>query len=149
MGAGHVAKPTAHLACLVGFKVIVIDDRPEFANKVRFPEAEVRVVKDFSQALDSASIDKDTFIAIFTRDHAYDRLVLEQALKTRAGYIGLMGSQKKRDAIYQSLLNQGFSSQDIARVHCPIGIPMEAETPEELAVSIVGELINERAKQQE
>ena len=147
LGAGHVAIPIARLAASVGFKVIVIDDRAEFASSDRFPEAaEVRVIEDFNRAFDPDSIDQDDFIAIFTRGHRYDKEVVEQALKTKAGYIGLMGSKKKRDAIYQALRENGFSDADLARVHCPIGIPLAAETPEELAVSIVGELINERAR---
>lgn len=148
LGAGHVAKPTAHLAALMGFRVVVIDDRSEFANTDRFPEAaEVHVIDDFNQAFPSTGIDEDGFIAIFTRGHLYDRLVLEQALKTQAGYIGLMASRRKREIVYQAIQDTGVSSVEFDRVHCPIGIPLEAETPEELAVSIVGELINERARQ--
>jgi xanthine dehydrogenase accessory factor len=148
IGAGHVAKPTAHLAAMVGFDVIVIDDRSEFANEERFPEAaEIRVVEDYSQAYKSSEIDSDTFIVIVTRGHLFDRISLETALRTGAGYIGMMGSKKKRDSIYAALKEDGFTDKDIARVHCPIGLEIEAETPEELAVSITGELIKERAQQ--
>jgi xanthine dehydrogenase accessory factor len=149
LGAGHVAKPTVHLAALVGFDVIVIDDRPEFANKERFPEAsEIRVVEDYRRAYASSEIDSDTFIVILTRGHLFDRVSLEEALKTKAGYIGMMGSKKKRESIYAALKEKGFTEADIARVHSPIGLAIEAETPEELSVSITGELIKERAQQQ-
>ena len=83
---------------------------------------------------------------ILTRGHRHDQTVLSQALKTGAGYIGMIGSRKKRDTIYRNLLNDGFTSEDIARVHSPIGLEIKAETPEEISVSIVAELILERAK---
>lgn len=147
-GAGHVAVPTAHIAALAGFRVIATDDRAEFANAERFPEAySVRVIPDFLQALEGLEIDKDSYIVILTRGHQFDREVLEQALKTRAGYIGMISSRKKRDSIYQSLREEGFTDQDLARVYSPIGIKIGGETPEEIAVSIVAELIAVRAKQ--
>jgi xanthine dehydrogenase accessory factor len=148
-GAGHVALPTAHIAALVGFRVVVTDDRPEFANAERFPDAsEIRVIADFNHALQGIELNKDSFIVIFTRGHMLDRAVLAQSLKTEAGFIGMISSRKKRDTIYQALLTEGFTRDDLARVHSPIGIAIGAETPEEIAVSIVAELIDARAKQQ-
>lgn len=148
-GAGHVAIPTAHLAALVGFRVVVLDDRPEFANAQRFPDAaEVIVPSSFDGALEDLPINADSFIVIITRGHRFDRVVLEQALRTDAGYIGMIGSLRKRDAVYSSLLAEGVSAEDIKRVHSPIGLPIKAETPEEIAVSIVAQMIAERAKQQ-
>lgn len=145
MGAGHVTKPTAQLASSTGFRVVVVDDRAEFANAERFPQADqVAVVDDFARAFEGFTIDRNAFIAIFTRGHQFDRMVLEQALRTDAAYIGLMSSQRKRAAIFESLLQSGFSPADLSRVHCPIGIKTKAETPEELAVSIVAELIDQR-----
>jgi xanthine dehydrogenase accessory factor len=147
-GAGHVAVPTAHLAALVGFRVVVIDDREEFANPERFPEAhKICVIKDFNQAFDGLEIDYDSFIVIVTHGHQYDRAVLEQALKTKAGYIGMISSRKKRAAIYEVLMTQGVKKERLEQVHSPIGIDIGGETPEEIAVSIVAELINERSKQ--
>jgi xanthine dehydrogenase accessory factor len=146
-GAGHVAMPTAHIAALVGFRVVVVDDRAEFSNTERFPDAwEVRVIDDFNHALKDFYIDTDSFIVIITRDHLYDRVVLEQALKTAAGYIGMISSRKKRDTIYQALTAKGVKEEELARVHSPIGIDIDAETPEEIAVSIVAELIKERSR---
>jgi xanthine dehydrogenase accessory factor len=146
LGAGHVARPTVQLATEVGFSVVVIDDRAEFANKERFPQAsEVRVVEDYKLAYNPDEIDSETFVIIVTRGHLFDRIALVQALKTKARYIGLMASKKKRDSIYTALKQEGFGDADIVRVHSPIGLEIEAETPEELAVSIVGELIKERA----
>ena len=148
-GAGHVAVPTVHLAALVGFRVVVVEDRPEFANRDRFPDArQIQIIKDFNQALEGLKIDSDSFIVILTRSHQYDRAVLEQALKNDAVYIGMIGSHRKRDAIYEALMQKGFSKEILAQVHCPIGVEIDAETPAEIAVSIVAELIHERNKQQ-
>jgi xanthine dehydrogenase accessory factor len=148
-GAGHVAVPTAKIAAMVGFRVVVIDDRAEFANKERFPEAyEVLVIDNFEHAFAGLEIDADSFIVIVTRGHMYDRIVLEQSLKTGAGYIGMISSRKKREAIYTALMSQGVSQESLEKVHSPIGIKIGGETPEEIAVSIVAELINERCNQQ-
>ena len=146
-GAGHVAVPTAHLAALVGFRVVVIDDRPEYANAERFPEAhEMRVIGDFNHAFDGLEIDNDSFIVIVTRGHQYDREVLEQALRTPAGYIGMISSRRKKEAIFNALMAQGVTGEQLEKVHSPIGISIGGETPEEIAVSIVAELISERSK---
>jgi xanthine dehydrogenase accessory factor len=146
-GAGHVAQPTAHLASLVGFRVAVMDDREEFANAARFPEADViRVLPDFNRAGSEVPVDGDSFVVIVTRGHAYDQTVLAQILKTEAGYVGMIGSRRKREAIYRALLTEGFTHEDLRRVHCPIGLDIGAETPEEIAVSIVAELVRHRAR---
>ncbi len=145
IGAGHVAKATARLAATLGFRVRVIDDRREFANTARFSEAhEVRVVADLGHCL-PAVLDRDDYLVIMTRGHLHDRDVLEQALKTDAGYVGMIGSRKKKAAVYESLLGSGFTQDDLNRVHCPIGLAIGAETPEEIAVSIMAELIKVRA----
>jgi xanthine dehydrogenase accessory factor len=148
-GAGHVALPTAHIAALVGFRVVVIDDRGEYASPERYPEAyQVCVIADFSRALEGIDIDSDSFIVIVTRGHKFDREVLEQALKTPAGYIGMISSRRKKAAIYEALLAKGVSQAELDRVHAPIGLEIGGETPEEIAVSIVAELISVRNQQQ-
>jgi xanthine dehydrogenase accessory factor len=91
-------------------------------------------------------ISRNSFIVIVTRGHAYDMIVLAQALQTDAGYIGMIGSKRKRETIYKHLRQSGISEEALSRVHSPIGIDIEAETPEEIAVSIAGELIKVRAK---
>ena len=145
-GAGHVARPTAHLAALVGFQVQVYDDRGEFANPERFPDAHaVRVLDGFPGCFEGLSLNGDDFVVILTRGHLHDQNVLAGALGTAAGYIGMIGSRKKRNTIYGNLRDQGVSQEAIDRVHCPIGLSIGAETPEEIAVSIVGELIAARA----
>ena len=145
-GAGHVAQPTVHIASLVGFRTCVLDDRAEFANRRRFPEAdEIHILESFETALDPVSVGPESFVVIFTRGHLHDRTVLAQALKTDAVYIGMIGSEKKRDVICKALLNSGFAQKDIDRVHSPIGLAIGAQTPEEIAVSIVAEMIQVRA----
>ncbi len=146
-GAGHVALPTAHIASLVGFRVIVIDDRPEFASTERFPDAfSVQVMENFDHAFNGLDIDSDSFLVILTRGHQFDRTVLEQALSTRACYIGMISSKKKKEAIFNLLKTKGFTEEALDRVHSPIGIAIGAQTPEEIAVSIVAELIDERQR---
>ncbi len=146
LGAGHVARPTAHFAAAVDFDVVVLDDRPEFASTERFPDATaVKTISGFDDAFENLTVDDDAFIVIVTRGHLHDRTVLAQALRTPAAYIGMIGSRRKRDAIFESLLHDGFTSDDIARVHSPIGLSIGANTPEEIAVSIVAELIAVRA----
>lgn len=145
-GAGHVARPTAQLAAMVGFAVVVVDDRAEFADAARFPEAAaVHVIPGFDAAFESLAVDTDSYVIIVTRGHLHDKVVLAQALKTPAAYIGMIGSRRKRETIYDALLKQGYTQADIARVHCPIGLAIGADTPEEIAVSIAGELIAVRA----
>jgi xanthine dehydrogenase accessory factor len=147
-GAGHVAVPTAHLAALVGFRVVAVDDRPEFANAERFPDADkISLVEDFNHAFDGLEIDEDSFIVIVTRSHQYDRAVLERSLKSPAGYIGMISSRRKREAIYTALTATGVKKERLEQVHSPIGIDIGGETPEELAVSIVAELIKVRSQQ--
>ena len=146
-GAGHVSEATARLASVVDFRTVVLDDRPEFANSERFPLAdEVLLVSGFDRCLEGLDIDRDSYLVIVTRGHLHDRVVLEQALGTEAGYIGMIGSRRKRDAIYKALLEQGMTESDLQRVSSPIGLAIAAETPEEIAVSIVGELIQCRGE---
>lgn len=146
-GAGHVSRPVAELAALVDFQVVVLDDRAEFANQERFPKADkIKVISSFHQSFDGLEIDRDSYLVIVTRGHLHDKTVLEQALGTQAGYIGMIGSKRKRDLVYGELLAKGFSSDDIKRVYAPIGLDIGADTPEEIAVSIVAELIKVRAQ---
>jgi len=146
LGAGHVAVCTAGAAARVGFRVAVIDDRVEFANRERFPWAdEINVLPTFSDCFHGKDIDTDDYLVIVTRGHLYDMEVLEQALQTDAGYIGMIGSRKKRNVIYAKLIDRGVTEAQLERVHCPIGVAINADTPEEIAVSIVGELISHRA----
>ncbi|MFV0436297.1 MAG: XdhC family aldehyde oxidoreductase maturation factor [Desulfopila sp.] len=144
LGAGHVALATAITADFAGFEVVVLDDRAEFANHQRYPQArEIRVLGAFTDW--APELGADDYVVIVTRGHLHDREVLQQALKTRAGYIGMIGSSKKRQAIYQALRADGVTAKELERVHSPIGLTIGADTPEEIAISIVAELIQVRA----
>ena len=147
-GAGHVSQQVAPLCEKMGFRVVVLDDRAEYANRSRFTaETEIRVLDSFDDWA-GLPIDAGCYLVILTRGHIHDKTVLGLALRTSAGYIGMIGSRRKRDKIYQALQEEGFTQQDINRVYSPIGLDIGAETPEELAVSIVGELIQVRAAEQ-
>lgn len=147
-GAGHVSQQVAPLCEKVGFRVVVLDDRAEYANRSRFTaDTEIRVLDSFAE-WGGLMVDEGCYILILTRGHIHDKTVLGLALRTSAGYIGMIGSRRKRDKIYQALREEGASQQQIARVHSPIGLDIGAETPAELAVSIVGELIQVRAVEQ-
>jgi xanthine dehydrogenase accessory factor len=146
-GAGHIGQKLAYLTKFVGFRTVVLDDREEFANRELLGSAdEILLLSTFEEAMKGLEIDKESYLVIVTRGHVHDKTVLEQALRTRAGYIGMIGSRKKRDATYEVLTREGFSEEDFARVHSPIGLSIDAETPEEIAVSIVAELIQVRAR---
>ncbi len=149
-GAGHVSQKIAVLAEMAAFRVVVLDDREEFANSGRFPSADdVRVLDSFENCFAGLEIDKDSFIVIVTRGHIHDGTVLAQSLATKARYIGMMGSRRKRDEVFKAFLRDGFTENDLARVHCPIGIDIKAETQAEIAFSIVSQLILARAQSTE
>lgn len=146
-GAGHISQKLAPLTQRVGFYTIILDDRKTFANRERFASAdEIRVLRQFQSALDPYTIDEDSYLVIVTRGHSHDKTILAQALKSSAGYIGMIGSRRKRDDIYTALKSEGFTEADLTRVYSPIGLNIYAETPEEIAVSIVAELIQQRAR---
>lgn len=145
-GAGHVSRSLAEFTRLVGFWTVVLDDRADFACQARFPTADELIVLDtFEKAFTPIEVDGDSFLVIVTRGHMHDHTVLSQALHTCAGYIGMIGSRRKCRLIFEALRQEGFTEEDIQRVHAPIGIPIEAETPEEIGVSIVAEMIQVRA----
>jgi xanthine dehydrogenase accessory factor len=144
VGGGHVGKATADLAHTLGYRVFVVDDRPEFANPERFPYAEQTVVATYDQWPSHLSLNANTFIVVATRGHRYDDMALDSALTTRARYIGLLGSRRKTLMIYQRLLQAGIPMERLQQVHAPIGLDIGALTPEELAVSIMAEVVMAR-----
>ena len=144
-GAGHVSVFVAQLARLVGFNITVIDDRPEFANIERFPDVDELIVSDFAHVFESLKISKNSYILIITRGHIHDKTVLQQALSTEACYIGMIGSTRKRNLIYEDLMKQGIPKDRLESVFSPVGLDINAETPEEIAVSIVAELIKAKS----
>ena len=145
-GGGHISQQISPLAKRVQFKVVVIDDREIFANRERFPEADEVIVSEFESSFHRLHIDDSSYIVIVTRGHLYDGFVLEQAVKTDARYIGMIGSKKKIHILYQNLKKKGVSTEILRRVYAPIGLDINSETPEEIAVSIVAQLIQVRGE---
>lgn len=145
-GAGHVGQALEPILRYVNFTTKVIDDRPDFANRERFPDAdEVLVIDSFLDAFQGMETDEDSYIVIVTRGHAGDYDVLKQALKRTNAYIGMIGSKNKVAEVYYMLREDGFKQEELDRVYSPIGTNIFAETPEEIAISIVGEMIKVRA----
>jgi xanthine dehydrogenase accessory factor len=146
-GAGHVGKSLVPVLSSVEFRTVILDDRQEFVNRERFGLADQIVHLDsFEEAFKGVTVDERSYIIILTRGHLHDRTVLRQALRTKAAYIGMIGSRTKRDLTYQALLDEGFTKADLERVRSPIGLSIKAETPAEIAVSIAAELIEIRAE---
>ncbi len=144
-GGGHVGVCVAHLADYVHFRVVALDDREEFVSRERFPSADERIaLESFPTAFSHLHMDQDSYVVIVTRGHSHDRTILAQALRTDASYIGMIGSKRKNHLIFQALLREGFTAEDLQRVHAPIGLPIGGETPEEIGVSIVAEMIQAR-----
>jgi xanthine dehydrogenase accessory factor len=143
-GGGHISLTLAKMGKLLGFKIAVIDDRAEFASPNRFPEANVLLAEDFSESFSRLKIDKSSYIVIVTRGHQHDELVLTWAVGTPAKYIGMIGSKTKVETVFSHLLAKGISREQLARVHAPIGLEIQAQTPEEIAVSILAEIIKVR-----
>jgi xanthine dehydrogenase accessory factor len=144
LGAGHVGKTLARLARFTGFRVTVIDDRKEFANHENVPDANEIMVKDFERAFEGLAVGKNTFIVIATRGHNHDLDAVRAALGTDADYIGLLGSRRKKGLLFRSLAESGFSQTDIGRVVIPVGVEIGSVTPEEIAVSIMAQIIHRR-----
>lgn len=144
-GAGHVSQYLLKVAKLVDFYAVVIDDRAEFANRERFPDADEIVVEDFESVFKRLNFTGSEYVVIVTRGHQYDAFVLQEVLKRDFKYAGMIGSKRKVRIILENLKDMGFSEELIKRVHAPIGLDIGAETPQEIAISIVAELIKERA----
>jgi len=140
-GGGHVSFSISKIAKMLGFKVVVVDDREEFANPNRFPEADETIANDFEAVFPKFRINRSSYIVIVTRGHLLDEKVLEWAVKTDAGYVGMIGSSRKNRTVFSHLESRGISKELLEAVHAPIGLDIYAETPEEIAVSIMAEII--------
>jgi xanthine dehydrogenase accessory factor len=140
-GGGHVSKALTPLAKNLGFRVFVTDDREEFANPERFPEADIVLAKRPEEALRELPINPNTFIIIATRGHRFDNVATEAAARTSARYVGLLGSKRKIILIYEDLMRNGVPIERIRELRSPVGLDINARTPEEIAVSIVAEML--------
>ena len=143
-GGGHVARCVSSVAATAGFAVTVVDDRAEFATRARFPNARQALAIPFQEAFLRIAIGPSTSIVIMTRGHLMDRQILELAVRTPARYIGMIGSAKKVASTFAGLRESGTPVELLKRVHAPIGLDIGAVTAEEIAVSIVAELIRSR-----
>lgn len=145
-GAGHISLTLCRLGKMVGFRVVVMDDRIEFANPKRFPEADQIMVSPFEQILKGYPFGPNAFIVIVTRGHLHDHQILRTVLKNPPRYVGMIGSRHKSQVVFKALREEGFSEEQIRSVYTPIGLDIKAETPEEIAVSITAELIQVRGQ---
>jgi len=143
-GAGHLSYYISRFAKSLNFRVTVCDDRAEFAKKERFPDADNIIVESFESVFDRIAINKNSYIVIVTKGHKWDEIVLEKAVKTAAKYIGMIGSKRKTLTILKRLSKKGVPEEAMRRVYSPIGISIGAVTPEEIALSIVCELVKIR-----
>ena len=144
LGAGHVGKTLAKLARFTGFRVTVVDDREEFANEKNIPDADDLIVHEFELAFEKVPVESGTFIVVATRGHNHDLDAVKAALRTPASYIGLLGSKRKRALLRRSLADSGFSATDVDRVIIPVGMEINSVSPEEIAVSIMAQIIQTR-----
>lgn len=148
-GGGHVSQELVPVITHIGFQTVVFDERDAFANPKLFPQAFKTVVGSFKDISKHIKLTKNDYVVIMTRGHQSDYEILEQALRTEACYIGVIGSRHKIAITRKRLLEAGFSEEEFKRVHTPIGLPIKGETPAEIAISIAGELILHRAEMKE
>ncbi|MHB8378003.1 MAG: XdhC family protein [Dehalococcoidia bacterium] len=144
VGGGHVGRAVATVAKFLGYRMAVIDDRVDFANKERFPEADEVIAGDIEASIDAYPATRNTAIVIVTRGHKYDYQGLSAAARSKAGYVGLMGSRRKVALIYRQLLRDGVPEERLRDIHAPIGLDIGAIAPEEIAVSIMAEITMDR-----
>jgi xanthine dehydrogenase accessory factor len=143
-GGGHISFFLARIGKMLDFHVVVIDDRPEFANAERFPEANQTIAEEMTSVIQRLDINSSSYIVIVTRGHQNDTQALEWAATTPAAYVGMIGSKRKIHTIFSYLKTKGITQEQLDRIHSPIGLPIGAQTPEEIAVSIMAEIIQVR-----
>ncbi|HYB91539.1 MAG TPA: XdhC family protein [Candidatus Binataceae bacterium] len=145
VGAGHIAQPLARLGSILGFHVTVIDDRAAFANRDRFPTADAIVVKPFGAAIAELNLDEHCYLVCVTRGHSFDEEVVREALaRSRGAFIGMIGSRRRARVTLDRIGEAGIAPERLDAVHSPIGLDIGAETPEEIAIAIIAEIIRER-----
>lgn len=143
VGAGHIAQPLSVVGNLLGFSVTVLDDRPEYAHRDRFPAADRVVVADFDRPLAEVDVDSRTHIVLVTRGHRYDYDCLRDlsSRPTQAAYIGMIGSQRRVRAAFEQLVEEGVDRSWLEGVHAPLGLDIGAETPAEIAIAVGAEIV--------
>lgn len=144
-GGGHVAQALVPALAAVDFTCVVLEDREEFCRPELFPHAERIMQIDMQKIADAVTITEEDYVCVMTRGHKDDTLVQEQILRTPARYIGVIGSRRKKAAVFLALMESGLTEEDLARITTPIGLEIQAETPAEIAVSIAAQMIQVRA----
>lgn len=148
-GGGHCAAALAPVLASVGFRVTVYDEREEFVTADRFPGAENLICGGYGDIAAGVALTPEDYVVVMTNGHRHDLEVEAQVLPHKTAYLGVMGSKKKTAAINEELLRRGFSEEDLRRIHAPIGLAIKSATPEEIAVSIAGEMILVRGENRE
>ncbi len=143
VGAGHIAQPLCSMGALLGFRIRVLDDRPEFATRERFPEAEEVVRIDMADPFGQVPLTRETHVVLVTRGHKYDYACLRQLLSgdKEVRYIGMIGSRRRVRAAFTELVEEGFERKRIAKIRAPVGLDLRAETPAEIAVAVAAEIV--------
>jgi xanthine dehydrogenase accessory factor len=141
LGAGHIAVPLARFARAVGFEVVVVDDRDKYANRERFPEADRVIAADFGETLRDFLITPLSYVVIITRAHSYDEESLRVLLRRPAGYIGMIGSRRRVQTVLRTLAAEGYDQDRLRAIYAPIGLDIGSETPEEIALAIIAEVV--------
>jgi xanthine dehydrogenase accessory factor len=141
-GGGHVGQAVAKAAALLDFKITVIDDRPEFSSREKFPDPSVRLIAgDFVEALRSLNITQASHMVIVTRGHRHDEICLREVIEKPARYIGMIGSRRRATTIREHMRREGVGAEHLRSVHSPIGLDIGAITPEEIALAILAEIV--------
>jgi xanthine dehydrogenase accessory factor len=144
LGGGYIAKPLVEFGAKAGFLVTVFDDRPMFANKDRFPFAEKVICGSFDHCLTQIDLNEYSFVVIMTREHRHDLDCLKQVLNHKTAYTGMIGSKRSVDSVKKQLMNEGCPEELIDKINAPVGIEIGAVTPEEIAISIIAQVIRYR-----
>src|SRR5688572_5324549 len=143
-GGGHVGARVADAAAFAGWRVTVVDDRADFADPARHPAAEATVACDYHDLPPTLGIDADTYVVVATRGHQHDAVVVEQLARLDTRYLGMLGSRRKVALTWKLLEEQGISRARLDEIHAPVGLSIGADTPEEIAISVVAELVATR-----
>jgi xanthine dehydrogenase accessory factor len=140
-GGGHVGQAVAKAGALLDFKITVIDDRPEFSSREKFPDPDVRLITgDFTEALRALKITQASHLVIVTRGHRHDEICLREVIEKPARYVGMIGSRRRATTIREHMRREGVGAEHLRRVHSPIGLDIGAITPEEIALAILAEI---------
>ena len=144
LGAGHIALPLCKLAKIMNFDVTVIDDRGDYANEQRFPQADRVIAGEFLEVLSELAYDHGKYMVLVTRGHTFDSECLEFLLPKQLAYIGMIGSLRRLKGVFQLMEKKGYSQEQLDSIHAPIGLPIGGDSPEEIALAIISEIVSVR-----